>query len=567
MENKIHKTRVPYDVVARVLKEMGATVLYDGSEVLLPSGGLMLIFPSLDGGTDYMLLSRDADTIKFVQKAMAKANLIVKKGIEPQPQKAEAEEKEERKKGTEEVSEFVSGTSDSVHGGDSASGEVPEGESGKGQDSPSSESLALPQDGAGSEVEEGSASSEASSLSPDLSSKEEGESCPSDSSEPSGASEGEGSSDDGACPKSSECTSLDVEGEGDAPMDGQASIGEGTGSLASSLGSEDPASEDILEDILGVDLQEPELWEPGELSTLPSPSGAEDEGEAPAPEGEVSPSLSFKDLKKIFGKIMVRGYQPPSGQSRYNFGGISANLSILNGVPLNSLVSKARRVLARLVSEYGDGEEGPRWDYKKISTRIASYQNWRVSDRKKEMGRPAIAVLPDVSGSMGLFAKQVLEFSKILMALGVPGAEVMTVVQSNGFPLELWVNRKRVESTNTTYEYTIDHFVSEETFVWYEKVFRLWNVKVVVLAADWDGEWLYLEMAKRMDVRIYWLDVKGSPDRKLTVVNDFPPRWMTYTLDWDPQAASKVVYVCNCNDVVDFVKGLELAIRSQRNKK
>jgi hypothetical protein len=548
-----------------------------------------------------MLLSRDDDTIRFIQRVMARANLMVKKEIKPQPQKTEAEEKEERKKGTEEVSEGVSGTSDSVHGGDSASGEVPEVESGRGQDSPSSENLALPQqDEAGSEVEEGSASSGAPSLSPDLSSSlsssegkegggescpsdsskslegsEEGGICPSDPSEPSGASEGEGSSDDGACPKSSECTSLDVEGEGDAPVDGQASIGEGTGSLAPGLDSEGLASEDIflasedvLEDILGVDLQEFGFWGSGELSTLPSPSGAK-EGEALVPEGEVSPSLSFKDLRKIFdlGKTMVRGYQPPSGCRRYSFGGISVDLSKLKGVPLNSLVSKARRVFARLVSDYTEGEEGPRWDYKKISTRIASYQTWRVSDRKKERGRPAIAVLPDVSGSMELFAEQVLELSKILMALGVPGTEVITVPQSNGHPLELWVNGRRVESMNTTYEYTVSHSVSEETFVWYEKVFRRWNVKVVVLAADWDGEWLYLEMAKRMDVRIYWLDVKGSPDRKLTVVNDFPPRWMTYVLDWDSQAASKVVYVCNCNDVVDFIKGLELAIRSRKNNK
>jgi hypothetical protein len=554
MKNKIYKTRVPYDVVARVLKEMGATAQYDGSEVLLPSGGMMLIFPSLDGGTDYMLLSKDDDTIRFVQRAMARANLMVKKEIEPQPQLSEAEEKEERKKGTDEVSEFISGTSDRVHGGDSASGEVPEAESGKGQDSSSSESHALSQqqDEAGSEVEEGSASSRAPSLSPDLSSNGEGESCAFDSSERK-ASEGEGSSGDGACLKSLECASLS-KGEGDASMDGQASVEEGTGSLAL-----DPTLADLLKEILSEkDMSQEEAvrldQESGEWSTLPSPSGAsENEGEAPAPEREESPSLSFKDLRKIIG----RGYQKPSVHSRYSFGGISADLSSLHGITPRELINRARRVFAHLVSDYTEGEEGPRWDYRKVSTRIASYQTWRVFDRKKERGRPAIAVLPDISGSMSVFAKQVLEVSKALMALGVPGAEVITVVQSNGHPLELWVNGKKEEEFDY-YDW------SDEAVTWYEKVFRRWNARVVVIAADWDGEWLYWQIAEKFDVKmIYWLDVYLSSKVYPTLVKEFPPEW-DVSFVWSATAVKKVKYVYGCRDAVDFVKGLELAIRSKK---
>jgi hypothetical protein len=523
---------------------MGATVQYDGSEVLLPSGDIMLIFPAQDGGTDYMLLSCGEDTVRFVQRVMAKANLMVK-----------AERmKEERKKGTDEVSEFSSGTSDSVHGGDSASGEVPDAESGRGQESSSSEEHALPQqDEAGSVQEEESArSSVAPGLSPDLSSmREEGESGAADRSEPNEASEGEGSFGNGACPKLSECASPDRE-ERDAFMDGQASMEEGTESHASCL-----ASEDILEDILrenGLLQEEKETRldkEPGEQSTLPSLSGA-DEGEAPVPEREESPSFSFRDLRKI----MDRRVRASSVQSRYSFGGICANMESLHGISPKELISRARRVFARLVSEFGEGEEGPRWDYKKVSTRIASFQNWQVSDRKRESGRPAIAVLSDVSGSMSSFAKQVLEVSKALMALGVHGAEVIVVVQSNGYPLELWINGKKKEKFD--YDQWEGH--SDQILNWYQEVFCRWNVKVVILAADWDGEWLYSKVAESMSVKIYWLDVFLSSKVYPTLAEQFPPKWAR-GMKWSITATKKVRYVYGCRDAVDFVKGLELAIR------
>jgi hypothetical protein len=227
----------------------------------------------------------------------------------------------------------------------------------------------------------------------------------------------------------------------------------------------------------------------------------------------------------------------------------------LYGIPPKELINRARRAFARLVSEFGEGEEGPRWDYRKVSARIASFQNWRVSDRKKEVGRPAIAVLPDVSGSMSRFANQVLELSKSLMALGVPGAEVITVVQSNGYPLELWANSRRIKTFNY---YGWDG--SQQVLSWYTEVFRRWNVRVVILAADLDGEWIYSQIAASIDVvDIYWLDVYLSSKVYPTLAKQFPPRWAG-GIKWSVTAARKVRYVYGCRDALDFVKGLELAI-------
>jgi hypothetical protein len=287
---------------------------------------------------------------------------------------------------------------------------------------------------------------------------------------------------------------------------------------------------------------------------VPSPSGAIDEGEASVPVREESPSISFKVLKRM----MDRGQSVSTVQSRYNFGGVCADLESLYGIPPRELINRARRAFARLVSEYGESEEGSRWDYKKVSTRIASYQNWRVTDRKKESGRPAIAVLPDVSGSMAKFASQVLELSKALMTLGVPGAEVITIVQSNGYPLELWINGRKVESFDY---YGWDG--SEQVLNWYREVFRRWNVRVVVLATDWDGAWLYTQMSESMDVKIYWLDVYLSSKVYPTLAKQFPPRW-AHSMKWSITATKKIRYVYGCRDAMDFIKGLELAIRRDK---
>jgi hypothetical protein len=552
-----YKSKVPFQLLLKCLEEAGTViedVYHAGGRARLPGGSKIYFWPDHeDGGIGYSLSNHELheheyekaiEDIKFIQRVFAKANLLLSQSQKAQATElSEIEEKEERKKNTSEVSEFVSGTSDSVHGGDSASGEVPGAESGRGRESHSSaHALSLLE--AGSEEGECANPSDAPGLSPDLPSKEGGESCAADSSELRSASEWEGSSGDGACPKSLECASQLKKGGDDAPMDGQASIGEGTGSLASS-------PEDVLEDILREE-------EPGESSTLPSPSGA-NEGEAPEPAGEESPSFSYKDFMK---KRKFKNPLPHHSKDDYSFGGVYADLASQHGVLPREFINRARRAFARLVFEYGEGEEGPRWDYRKVSTRIASYQNWRVSDRKKETGRPAIAVLPDVSGSMSSFADQVIELSKALMVLGVPGAEVVVIVQSNGYPVELWVNGKKIENLD---DYAWDEYnYKEEVYMWYKNVFRRWNVKAIVIAADWDGEWLYWRIAENENVKIYWLDVYLSSKVYPTLSRQVFEKFVRDT--WSCQAKKKVKYVYGCRDVIDFVKGLELAIRYDSEK-
>ena len=591
---RVYKSRVPLSILIEEFRKEGGIVesVPQGAIVKAPWGGYVVLFtPSDEEGVLYCFHyeQEKEKLIKFAQRVFARANLTMR-NILAQEQVPEPEQKEEIKKDTSEVSERVLGTSDSVHGGDSVSGEVPETELGEGQDNSSSKKPALSQEETGSGQEEETAPSQPHHLSPDGGSSscagedegrescltdsssseasssfgdEEGagESCASDSSEPKRASEEAGSSEDGACLKSSECSALSQdEGGGDASASGQALAEEGTGSHAPDL-SETPL-EDILSDILSEDVAQ-EGKGSGESSTLPSPGGAY-EGEASEPEREVSPSLSFKELRKI----MSRGFTTtPSAHSNNSFGGVFGKLELIKDPPSQSLVNRARRVFARLVSSYGEGVEGPRWDRKKISTRIASYQNWKVSDRRKEIGRPSIAVFSDVSGSMDFFAKEVLKLSKILMRIGVSGCEVICITHSNGYPLELWVNGRKVEEVDRDNWYVGDYVID-----WYKRVFARFNVRVVVLAADWDGSWLYKRLAEEFSLdKIYWLDVNAYDSVanvtsiKGPVLVKFPPVWSRF--EWSSEASRKIEYVCNCQDAEDFVRGLELMIAKKETCK
>jgi hypothetical protein len=151
----------------------------------------------------------------------------------------------------------------------------------------------------------------------------------------------------------------------------------------------------------------------------------------------------------------------------------------------------------------------------------------------------------------------VLEFARALGALGVPGAEVVVIPHSNGHPLELWVNRKKVDVPVG--------LVREDIFEWYREVFLRYQVEVVVLAADWDGEWLYRWMTEELNVKIFWCDVWSSSRLAPTVVA-FPPRWI-WTDRWDRSAARKIRYAFGCGNVVDFIAALEKMVNNKTKRR
>jgi len=504
--------------------ELGRRITADwlrwgGYFVRIPSGELVWIARWEDGGVVYKIEENyTIEDRKFIQKLFAKAKCLASSSC--------FNSGEERKKGTSDVSEFVTGTSEDVHGGDSASGEVPDGRSGGGKEVPPDGS-SMPS--ACSAQSDGASEYSADAPTVPARGKQGGSDSDSQKSPAAkgcGDSDGAGSSLDGTALKSGECAAS-TQVDGDALQAGAEACREGTDGVP------------VVEIIDG---------RTREQSTVPSISGAEEA--APELEREEA-SISFKDLRK-----KMRELSSSSTCPKGSFGGVYAMLAEI-GAPPKELVNRGRRVFSRLISDLAEGEAGPRWDYRKVSARIASLQTFKIKDKKLETGRPAIAVLPDVSGSMAGYAHQVLEFSKVLGELGVPGAEVVVIPQSNGRPVELWVNGKKLnESMPSSWD-------KDEVDGWYLRVFKRYNVQVVVLAADWDGELIYHWMAETLPVKIFWADVWSSSRLAPTVV-DFPPKWACPVREWSKPAVRKVRYAFGCGNVVDFIVALEKMVKQQR---
>jgi hypothetical protein len=162
-------------------------------------------------------------------------------------------------------------------------------------------------------------------------------------------------------------------------------------------------------------------------------------------------------------------------------------------------------------------------------------------------------VLPDVSGSMGRFADEVTALASAVAELGVPGADVIIAVHSNGYPIELKINRGKVQAVRTN---------DDNVLSWYDSTIRRYEVKLVLIAADWDGEWLYRWLASRPNIeRLAWLDVYCSSYGKARV-RRFPPQWIGEdgVRAWEPYA-HKVRYADRCSTAQDFVDALRLLIR------
>jgi len=428
--------------------------------------------------------------------------------------------RESRPKGTSDVVEATTLSSDTFHGGDSASGEVPDGKSG-GADAPSS--AATDRSSSGASEGNGSPTSESSAVS---SSEEGGTSSSKAGSPPAIGKEGRDS--EGSAGTSDSRASSDT-GRSDALSEAADSDGEGTGSPV----PEPPAQ----------DQPEPD-------GRVLSPGGAQ--GDAPE-RREVSPALPrlWKEVEARHTGGVASG---PSSMARMAYGGMYGRLA--RARPSPDLIRRARGVFSRLLRG-GEGAPGPRWNWERVSLRTAGYlRPWGTRDRKEEEGRPALLVLPDVSGSMSAYADQVLALALAIRAIGgLPGGEIVAVAHSNGYPTEAWFpGRREPESV------AVDDDIEAVEF--YSRLIRRYDVRAIVVAADWDGEWLYRRLDEDHDVVIYWCDVWSSSKLLPTVV-PFPPRWVLQRreFDWPPRAAARVRYAFGCGSAPDALVALEKFVK------
>jgi hypothetical protein len=281
---------------------------------------------------------------------------------------------------------------------------------------------------------------------------------------------------------------------------------------------------------------------PREWSTVPSAAVAREEDAA------------VRRARRNILRQFARHASAASNTACRAYGGQFA--SIRARTPDPALVRQLRQIFARL-AQGGETEPSARWDSRRVALKTAGYlRSWTTHDRRLESGRPAILVLPDVSGSMGKFAVEVAALAAAVAELGVPGADVLIVVHSNGSPIELQLNRGAAQ------EVRVD---DEETLGWYERLVRRYEVKLALVAADWDGEWLYRWLASRPNIeRLVWLDVYcssyGEPRTRR-----FPPKWLEGEAfeAWKPYA-HKVRYADRCSSAADCVAALAMLTGGMR---
>jgi hypothetical protein len=263
-------------------------------------------------------------------------------------------------------------------------------------------------------------------------------------------------------------------------------------------------------------------------------------------------SAAVRQSRRNLLRAYARRTGQPSTQSRRAFGGQFETIE--NKRPDPRLVRELRRIFAQIMHG-GETEPSAHWDAARVALKTAGYlRSWTPHDRRLESGRPAMLVLPDVSGSMNAFAEEVVTLASAAAQLGVSGADVVVVVHANGFPLELQVNAQQVQR--------VPRLDDDAVLRFYEHLLRRYSVRAVITAADWDGAWLYHRLAKQPSIeRVFWLDVYcssyGDPR-----VREFPPKWMNANdaAVWRP-VAHKVRYADRCSTAQDFVDALRLLIR------
>jgi len=215
-----------------------------------------------------------------------------------------------------------------------------------------------------------------------------------------------------------------------------------------------------------------------------------------------------------------------------SFGGVFAWVS---DVQLDrAMVARARRAFRRMLLG-GETKPGPRWNARAVATKTAGYlRSWTVSDRRRESGRPALLILPDVSGSMGRLSSNVVAFAVACYGTLSEG-DIVCVTHSNGEPVE----------------YMPDMLSDMD----YEQIIRQRNVRAIVIAADHDGEDTFFQLAHLVP-RVYWLSPFGCNQMERPRIRDT----RKVLARWPDNIRQRVMYADGCGDPDSCLTALEMMV-------
>ena len=199
-----------------------------------------------------------------------------------------------------------------------------------------------------------------------------------------------------------------------------------------------------------------------------------------------------------------------------------------------AMIARARRAFRRMILG-GETKPGPRWNARAIAVKTAGYlRSWSVDDRRRESGRPALLILPDVSGSMGKLSHSVIAFAIACYGTLAEG-DVVCVSHSNAVPVE----------------YMPDRLSGMD----YEQIIRQRNVRAVVIAADHDGEETFFKLAHFVP-KVYWLSPFGCNQMEHPRLRDTAK----VLADWPDDIRQRVIYADGCGDPDSCLTALEMMI-------
>ena len=199
-----------------------------------------------------------------------------------------------------------------------------------------------------------------------------------------------------------------------------------------------------------------------------------------------------------------------------------------------AMIARARRAFRRMLLG-GETKPGPRWNARAIAIKSAGYlRSWTVDDRRRESGRPALLVLPDVSGSMGRLSRNVIAFALACYGTLAEG-DIVCVSHSNGEPVE----------------YMPDRLSGMD----YEQIIRQRNVRAIVIAADHDGEDTFFRLAQLVP-RVYWLSPFGCNQMERPRIRDT----RKVLARWPDGIRQRVMYADGCGDPDSCLTAMEMMV-------
>lgn len=241
-----------------------------------------------------------------------------------------------------------------------------------------------------------------------------------------------------------------------------------------------------------------------------------------------------------------------SAAVNHNHGGMTASLQRI-GVDAK-LLKLCRQRLSELVGDASQ-DYSPRWDYQEFCVRLKTYRNPRPA-RREETGRPVILIMADVSGSCSGFSEESVMVAKAASKLGVPGADVLVLSHSNGYPCELEHNGKVVPLDAIAVRSGYEH--AHTNAGWYDALTRRYQIQAVVALGDWDAADDYVRLAQNPMVdRFIWLDNAHCSSRG--TVLDRSKMALKNIQEMGVRASSirhKFVYRDGCGDAVAFIENI-----------